>query len=254
MSFSIRFWHWAKEGPDTEQLILSIPYKAWAADYAVKYARKSLGGKRWIKGEKIIQKHGYYAYLYAKEVIGGRWEQGEKAILKCTRTSWLYSRYVLKSRWEDFDKVIEKKKTKYSDDVLKYNEKFVKDKLPKHIENDMLEKCHYHNSTDRVLKYIKKHCDKKRYLNFEEFLMSRGSSSSLIKYYNLLNEQDKKALKRAVMVRIMANGGSWQLSGLKRFLVEVGETEESVTGLNPQSQYAAKKALGIMAGFAKNRL
>jgi len=58
--------------------------------------------------EFIIKKYGYFAYLYAKDVIKGRWPEAEEIIKTYPFTAYYYARDVIKGRWKEAEEYIKK--------------------------------------------------------------------------------------------------------------------------------------------------
>jgi len=245
MGFAIRLYHWAhKEDPHTEKVILSIPWPAYRAELAVKYARTTK--KRWHKGEKIVKQYPYSSYNYAKNVIGGAWPEGEKTILKEFRASWYYANYVLKERWNSFDKLIEKigsskfvHKHGSIEYLLKYNRRYRKEKLPKVIEKEIFQKA-----TKQTLEYVIKFYPGKRFVSLEQDLFGSNASYYFVKmervlrYYNLLSKNDQNSFLRYVMTSIMklekSDDRQWwsvdtEIKRLKAFLSLISDQNSKQT-------------------------
>lgn len=99
VTFNIRDFAFGERRKSMERLILSCPWRVYAAKKAYEYSKRIIGGP-WPQGERKILKSPYYSYLYARYVLKAPWPKAEKMIARDAHSSYMYARHVIKRRFE----------------------------------------------------------------------------------------------------------------------------------------------------------
>lgn len=215
---NIRTWA-SKPDKNTETIILSCPWKGYAAQKAVEYSRKILKA-RWTRAENIIKKDPYQSYLYARHVIQGRWVEAEKNIASQGQSAYLYAKYVLGGRFE----TAENKRTfKNSRDIYLYSKYVLKGRWEK-MEDRLLnhdESYRYYSSLDDVINYAR-FVIKGRWQK-AEIRISKGWTNQIYNYCKILKPDQLEDFERVLMMQALVEPkNNWESNYAKEYFVRKG--------------------------------